>query len=116
MTAQPGVLPALERRLSAAHRTLTQSATFDQVLEELSGAREELAAFQIGEGLDRRQAIALLENAHRQLRYISLAARNLMDLRTGLASCGPNVISERPYLPGRNGVAGSAGRHLNVEA
>jgi hypothetical protein len=85
-------------------------------MEELGAAREELAAFHLAQGADRQQAIAGLENARRQLRFISLAARNLVELRVGLAGCGQGRSPGPGYFPGQAAATGAAGRHLNVEA
>ena len=75
MTCPDGWLRSVESRLRGVHRRLTESASFEQVLEDLSLARTELMAFQArAEVADRAESIHDLEVARRQLRFISLAA------------------------------------------
>jgi hypothetical protein len=117
MTCSDGRLRSVESRLRGVHRRLTESASFEQVLDELNLARAELVDFQARPDLlDRAASIQELENARRQLRFISLAARNLIDLRVGLAGCSGSGLTGASYLPGSAAPQVPSGRHVNLEA
>jgi hypothetical protein len=116
MNGLPGGLQALQARLTRVRQTLTESATFDDVFEELSAAHAGLAALEVRPETDRQAAIESLEAARRQLRFISLAARNLLDLRVGLAARADRSLEALAYLPSQPAAGVVSGRRVNVEA